>query len=129
MFNNIGKKIKTVAQLVTYIGITLFIIIGIVVAAFGLENDDPLGIVWCIIIILIGGLISWLMSFILYGFGELIDKTTDIAKAVCGNNYNASLYELGDMFAVKGAVELPKQPQNSAFYGGAMDIPKRRNEE
>lgn len=33
-----------------------------------------------IFILIVGPLFSWTSSFVMYGFGELIDKSTEIAK-------------------------------------------------
>lgn len=67
MFNNVGSKIKSVAQLVTLIGILVSVISGIVVTVV----DSPIGL----IIIVAGSIASWLLSLTLYGFGQLIENT------------------------------------------------------
>lgn len=69
MFDNIGGKIKTLASAMALIGIILSFVIGFVI--FGIDDDMiPVGVV----IIVVGSLISWIGSFLLYGFGELIEK-------------------------------------------------------
>ena len=72
MFKNIGSKIKNLAIVNTVIGFVLsfvyFICIGIHILLEG------------IIILIIGCLLSWIGSFLLYGFGELIEKNTEIAN-------------------------------------------------
>lgn len=119
MFNNIGKKIKKVAELVTTIGIIIFVIIGIAIMAVGLygaiENDDASsGVVYVLVgisVAVIGSLISWLMSFILYGYGELIDETSRIAKHFCGENSKEDKAEA--IFDV---------------FGKSLNIPSRKKE-
>ena len=73
MFNNIGGKIKTLSVVVTLIGIVASIIIGI---AFITNEEVLIGFV----VMLAGSFISWISSFVLYGFGELICNSDKIAK-------------------------------------------------
>lgn len=73
MFQNISDKIKTLAIVCTVIGILGSIIGGIVLCTVDL-------IAVGIIVMLLGSIFSWIASFVLYGFGELIEKTCEIAK-------------------------------------------------
>ncbi|MBO4692915.1 MAG: magnesium transporter [Clostridia bacterium] len=75
MFSNIGKKIKKLATVLCWLGIIISIVCGIVawVAA-----DDEIGALIFLVVAVAGSLLSWISSFVLYGFGELIDKVTDI---------------------------------------------------
>lgn len=73
MFDNIGEKIKGLAIFATALGIILSIVFGIMSIVNG---SNLVGIV-----IMLGGCLgSWLGAFILYGFGELICKVTEIAE-------------------------------------------------
>ena len=72
MFNNIGSKIKSLAIVVTVIGIVVSIIIGLSI----IEHSISYGL----FTIIIGCFISWVSSFFMYGFGELIEKTSQIAE-------------------------------------------------
>lgn len=69
MFDNIGGKIKVVAQVVCWIGIITSVISGIVT----FEESVLLGF----LIMIVGSFISWISSFTLYGFGELIEATCE----------------------------------------------------
>ena len=82
MFNDIGKKIKTLASVICWLGIIVSVIAAISMFAaasesyYGGESYTILGFVY-----LVGGpLISWIGSFFTYGFGELIDKVSDIER-------------------------------------------------
>ena len=75
MFDNIGKEIKTLAVVLTVIGIAASIIIGA-----SLFNGSSAGTFLGIAVMLVGTLISWIASFALYGFGELVDKTAETAE-------------------------------------------------
>ena len=78
MFENIGKKCKSLAELLCWIGIFVSVIGAIVIIFIGVdENVDELT-VFGIVFLIVGPLLSWVSSFFMYGFGELIDKTSDI---------------------------------------------------
>lgn len=75
MFSNIGEKIKTFATVVTIIGIIAGTItcISMLIQEMILEG------------LLIGAVIalaSWISSFTLYGFGELISTSRDILRNI-----------------------------------------------
>ena len=86
MFDNIGKKIKTLAVTICVIGVAASVIVGITfiygLDSFGLsgfvklENRISAGI----LVIVFGSFISWIGSFFTYGFGELIDSNQAIEK-------------------------------------------------
>ncbi len=68
MFKNIGGKIKTLAVVITCIGIVLSIIVG------SLLMVNELVIVG-ILVMLVGILASWISSFILFGYGQMIENS------------------------------------------------------
>lgn len=81
MYSNIGRKIKVVAEAVAIIGIIGSVIAGIVLMFSGLGyfgNDVNVGIGFLILIA--GPIASWINSIFIYGFGELIEKASEIAK-------------------------------------------------
>ncbi len=110
MFTNIGGKIRVLAMVLCWIGIIAFVIIGISMLsnAANLEKEleeaerlsrgsyyrstnlsssiDSSSIstirttAW--ILLIVGPLVSWISSFVLYGFGELIERTSDIDATV-----------------------------------------------
>ena len=73
MFNNIGGKIKTLATFLTIIGI---IGSGVWGLSLMLLHEDL--ILSGLLIILVGSLSSWIASFLLYGFGEIIDELKEL---------------------------------------------------
>ena len=73
MFDNIGRKIKSLSQFVCWIGIICSVISGIVITA----SDEDLMFLGFLIMI-IGPLVSWISSFTLYGFGQLIENTDQL---------------------------------------------------
>ena len=75
MYNNIGAKIKILAQFSAWAGIFGSVIYGFVLISKGSDG------VWVgIITLVVGSICSWISSWLLYGFGELIENTTEIAK-------------------------------------------------
>ena len=73
MFDNIGGKIKSLAQVVCWIGILCSVISGIVIMA----TDEDLAFLGFVVMV-IGSLVSWVSSFTLYGFGQLIENTDQL---------------------------------------------------
>ena len=85
MFSNISGKIKTLAQALCWIGIVGSVISGL--AMMGSGGDLAL---LGFVVIVIGSLLSWVSSFTLYGFGQLIENTDKIVlnaeKPNCDKN-------------------------------------------
>ena len=78
MYKNIGTKIKGLAM-----GIFIFVAILEFLAGIGMiaaSNGSGDQIAGGICVMLFGPVISWLSSWTLYGFGELIDKASDIER-------------------------------------------------
>lgn len=84
MFNNIGSKIKSLAILVSVGGIISSVLIGFILllASDEIEMAALIGIA----IAVVGSALSWIGGFYTYGFGELIENSSIIAKS--GNNAN-----------------------------------------
>ena len=78
MFNNIGEKIKSIARLFTWLGIGISIVVA--VALFTTEED--LLIALGLGVMIIGSLLSWVSSFLLYGFGQLIQNSDILAGRI-----------------------------------------------
>jgi biopolymer transport protein ExbB/TolQ len=79
MYENIGKKIKGLAK-----GIFIAEAIGMFVAGIALMAIDDNLIIYGLIMMLLGPVVAWVSSWLLYGFGELIDKTSDIERNTRG---------------------------------------------
>lgn len=73
MFNNVGRKLKDIASVITYIGIALSVILGILMI-------KSIGFLLALLIIAVGSFISWISSIGIYAFGELVDNSTIIAS-------------------------------------------------
>ena len=83
MFNNIGVKIKGLAKFICWAGIVICIIAGIIMlvqAKDAYSGVRPTLILIGLAIMIIGSLLSWIGSFLLYGFGELVDNSSKIRQ-------------------------------------------------
>ena len=84
MFYNIGSKIQTLAVAIFIIGIVISVIVGL-----GFMEETFIG---GLLIAIMGCLCSWIVSLFAYGFGELIEKTTEIAENTrCSNATNETI--------------------------------------
>lgn len=92
MFDNIGSKIKTVAATIAWLGIIGSIIIGIIIISEANNSYYPSATEtlsgWLVIIV--GSLSSWVSSFTLYGFGQLIENTDAICSEMKSIRYITS---------------------------------------
>lgn len=77
MFNNIGKKIKGLALFLAVAGMLISFVAGLCLIGMKMVLSG-------IIILVVGCLFSYIGAFVLYGFGELIDKTSDIYARLDG---------------------------------------------
>lgn len=83
MFSNIGNKIKTLATIVFWFGDIFSCIAFLVLFYFGYTTKDynPFGVKLILIgigVLIVGIFCTCVVSFLLYGFGELIEKTSNI---------------------------------------------------
>lgn len=72
MYDNIGGKIKGLSVFIFLIELIAVFIIGIIL----MTSDNDFILIGLLVIIL-GALFSWVSSWLLYGFGELIAKTDE----------------------------------------------------
>ena len=117
MYSNIGKKIKVLA--IVIFGIEAF---AAFLSAIALMSVDEEMIPGGIIILLVGPLLAWISSWLLYGFGELIDKTCDIerntrvmAYATAPNQFSAPQNQYRAAPPVAPAYAAPVQPAQPAY--------------
>lgn len=78
MYKNIGLKIKSLAM-----GIAIFMAILDFLYGIFLIAESQGDIVWVLVgvlVMLVGPVITWISSWMLYGFGELIDKAAAIER-------------------------------------------------
>lgn len=83
MYENIGKKIKSLASILTWIGIIAYVIAALILIIVGISEDEVL-LIFGIVTLIVGPFVTWISNFFVYGFGELIDKVTDIERNMRG---------------------------------------------
>lgn len=92
MFSNIGKKIKITAKVFCWIGIIISVAggVGMIVAGFSgmwTYAGSIVTILGGIGTALLGSLLSWVGSFFMVGFGELVENSAEIAANTRKNIY------------------------------------------
>ena len=75
MYDKIGGKIKVLTKAIAIIGIVASVIYGIVLLSLG---QTVTGIIY----LLLMPFLIWISSFVLYGFGELVEKVCNIEKKI-----------------------------------------------
>ncbi|MBR3763731.1 MAG: hypothetical protein IKK57_04165 [Clostridia bacterium] len=128
MFDNIGGKLKTVAQVSTVIGMLASLVIGVTLAVLGMV---PTGL----IIAGVGCVCSWLASLTMYGLGELIDETArnrevneKILACLTGAQPAASTAESAASTAESAAAPIAAtQPPDTPV--APVSLPKKRLED
>lgn len=80
MFENIGRKIKGLTKIICWVGIIASIVAAIAMMSMG---EDVLLVIG-IIMLVVGPIMSWVSSFIMYGFGELVDRATSVEQILSG---------------------------------------------
>ena len=80
LYEDIGGKIKGLARWMFYLGAALSGISGLIAIVNGADYGDGLTVLVGLITIAVGTFLSWVGSWVLYGFGELIDNTASIKK-------------------------------------------------
>ena len=75
MYNNIGKKIKILAQVVFLIEAIVSVIAGLVIWV----ESESLSL-WSVVFLFVGPLVAYISSWILYGYGEIIVKLFEIER-------------------------------------------------
>ena len=80
MYENIGGKIKGFAK-------ASFVVeaIAAFIAGFGVMVGDEIMI--GLLLMVLGPIVAWVASWLLYGFGELIDNTAPVKHSDVSNDY------------------------------------------
>ena len=90
MFNNIGHKIQKLAKAFWWIGIVFWAIKGIdLIGSLSMTHEltgsyvtasSAAGVLVSIVSIVVGVLVSWIGSLVLYAFGQLVEDTHAIRE-------------------------------------------------
>ena len=107
MYSNIGKKIQKLAMVCAILGMIASIAIGgslIEMADGGWLGTNETMIVIGVVVIVLGSILSWVLSFVLYGFGRLVENSDIIARQYRRNQGNEPIVP-----------EEPKQPMSQTI--------------
>ena len=78
----VGKEIKGISTFVGFIISIPLVLIGVALFIFANEEGTTELYIVGVVTILIGVIIAWLFTILLYGYGELIDQTMQTHYAV-----------------------------------------------
>ena len=118
MFDNIGEKIKTLAKVVCWVGIIASVVMGFI--AIASSNDETVGFLSLVLIAGLGSLGSWVGSFVLYGFGELVSNSANVARKA--NYKQADEYEDDDEYDYEDECEDGVDDEESVEQISGADI-------
>ena len=84
MYNDVGKKIKGIVDVVTKLSITIWVIVGIIFIIGGFGSG-----VFVIVVLGIVGtplmcLLSWLSGLVVYALGDITDNLQEIRNKIVG---------------------------------------------
>ena len=99
MFDNIGENIKGLAKFYCFAGMAGSVIMALIMfgqasnAYGGEERLVASGILWLIF----GPIISWISSWVLYGFGEIVEAATKINRKLGDNCEKTEISRIGSV--------------------------------
>ena len=76
LYANIGKKIKGWAKGTFIVEAVVAVITAVFVLISAVEEGEAEAFLGALAILILGPLVAWVSSWLLYGFGELVDKTS-----------------------------------------------------
>lgn len=80
MYDNIGRKIKLLAK----ISFIILAVASVITGAVLLGTGEEIGLIIGLPILFAGPLLAWISSWLLYGYGELIEKACEIERNTRG---------------------------------------------
>ena len=115
MYDNIGGKIKGLAKATFIVEAIASVITGI---ALWVDTEEW----WCALILFCGPIVAWVSSWLLYGFGELIDRVCEIAKNTRTSQNTPTVTANQEHY---DHIENSEKIATTFKSSGIMDIPKR----
>lgn len=122
-YNNIGGKIKLFA-----VKQAIFFMISCCVLGLIIMFEDGTVISWGVVLIVIGIFCSSVSTYILYGFGELIDKVCQISDSINNLKANDVNYKINDSLkcvtkednVIDTDVDIDKIKENDILFFNAL---------
>jgi hypothetical protein len=107
MYDNIGEKIKGLAKATFIVETIASVITGI---ALWIETEEW----WCALILFCGPIVAWVSSWLLYGFGEIIDKLCDIEQNTRGGQSKTKIKETAEKAEKEAAEKIKREAEARA---------------
>lgn len=122
-YNNIGRKIKSFA-----VKQAMFFMISCCILGLIIMFEDGTLISWGVVLIVIGIFCSSVSTYILYGFGELIDKACQISDSINNLKVNDVNYKTDDSLecvikednVIDTGVDIDKIKENDIMFFNAL---------
>ena len=125
MFRNIGKKIKTLAKVLCWIGIIGGVVSGLSLIAIGasgiginVNNGTSYNfvtgtgvIIVGIVLLIVLPLLAWVSSFMLYGFGDMVDNVAELKQSNEEMLNRVSNIAQNVYYSAQNKQQTPSQPQ------------------
>ena len=125
MFDHIGRKIQILAIVLCALGITASVVTGIVYIS-AIDSPDARRVWAGILFMFLGSLLSWVSTFVLYGFGHLIENSdTLVAHTMTQPAIPANHIPANTASAPKAAQKpAPEEtPQSTTFKEKIKKVP------
>lgn len=94
MFKNVGSKIQTLAKIICWLGIILFVLCGVVMLYAGINVTDYNYISSGVILLIVGPISCWASSLALVGFGKLVQDNSEMKDKI--NELSATVEKLSN---------------------------------
>ncbi|MBQ9085007.1 MAG: hypothetical protein IJY24_05050 [Clostridia bacterium] len=93
LFSNIGKKIMALAKILCWVGISCSVIAWVSGLIASADSYEPgITILLAFVVLVVGFLISWIGSWTMYAFGQLVDDNQNLRAQL--SNLNKEIGEL-----------------------------------
>lgn len=92
MYKNVGKKIKVLAQVLGWLCLAVGIILALVYLTDELSQNDLLGFIGLAV-----GVVTFIASWFMYGFGQLVDDVRALRNKKPENTDKAPVDELPEL--------------------------------
>ena|GEM_PF-3604072 len=115
MYENTGKKILSLARVLTILMMVLVILTGIIMGVS--TRNGALGLGVAILVIGIGCLFAWLSNLLLAGFGELVSNSYELLQFVKNGGAGFAQKPPPPNHSSRTPVPPQQQPINSANPG------------
>lgn len=112
MYKNVGKKIKVLATIICIVTAIFWMILGFVLILRE-KSTTEIRLVG-IITLIVGPLSCWINSFLLYGYGELIEQNTETNKELKLLTQRIKENEIDDILLQK--VINKEEDEQTSFY-------------